>query len=184
MVESEPGRGSCFSLVLPICTEPEKEQKTADSQSDSARISSAARHRAIPVWDSASVKPTILLAEDNDANIEALGGYLKERGFNMILARNGREAIEVATTMHPDLILMDIHMPEMDGLEATRYLRLMPGFERIPVIALTALAMPGDRERCIDAGVNAYLTKPVGLQCLVETIYGFLRGTAVATGDL
>jgi CheY-like chemotaxis protein len=184
MVESEPGRGSCFSLVLPICTEPEKEQKTADSQSDSARISSAARHRAIPVWDSASVKPTILLAEDNDANIEALGGYLKERGFNMILARNGREAIEVATTMHPDLILMDIHMPEMDGLEATRYLRLMPGFERIPVIALTALAMPGDRERCIDAGVNAYLTKPVGLQALVETIYGFLLGTAVATGDL
>ena len=184
MVESEHGKGSCFSLVLPICTEPEKEQKTADSQSDSARISSAARHRAIPVWDSASVKPTILLAEDNDANIEALGGYLEERGFNMILARNGREAIEVATTMHPDLILMDIHMPEMDGLEATRYLRLMPGFERIPVIALTALAMPGDRQRCIDSGVNAYLTKPVGLQCLVETIYGFLRGTAVATGDL
>jgi signal transduction histidine kinase/ActR/RegA family two-component response regulator len=184
MVESEPGKGSRFSLVLPVCTEPEKEQEPGTSPSDRARSSASARLRTIPHGDAVSIKPTILLAEDNDANIEALGGYLGERGFNMVLARNGREAIQVATTTCPDLVLMDIHMPEMDGLEATRHLRLLPGFEQIPVIALTALAMPGDRERCIEAGVNEYLTKPVGLQALVETIYSFLQGPAVALGEL
>ena len=117
-------------------------------------------------------------------NRDRLSWRLIRKGYEVLMAVGGEPAVSLAVAVIPDLILMDIHMPEMDGLEATRYLRLMPGFERIPVIALTALAMPGDRERCIDAGVNAYLTKPVGLQALVETIYGFLLGTAVATGDL
>ena len=72
--------------------------------------------------------------------------------------------------MPPDLILMDIQMPEMDGLEATRQLRVIPAFAATPIIALTALAMPGDRERCLEAGANEYLTKPVRLKTLVETI--------------
>jgi len=116
----------------------------------------------------------ILLAEDNEINIMAIGDFLKDKGYNLIVAHNGREAIEQAVQENPDVILMDIQMPEMDGLEATRRLRAMPRFENRPIIAMTALAMTGDRERCMEAGLSEYLTKPVSLKGLVETIERFL----------
>ncbi|MEI7770542.1 MAG: response regulator [Chloroflexales bacterium] len=112
----------------------------------------------------------ILLAEDNEINIIAVSDYLRDRGYHLTVARNGREALALAEEVRPDLILMDIQMPEIDGLDATRRLRTMPAFAHTPIIALTALAMPGDRERCLAAGANEYLTKPVRLKSLVEVI--------------
>jgi CheY-like chemotaxis protein len=112
----------------------------------------------------------ILLAEDNEANITTLSDYLSAKGYRVVVARNGAEAIERAREMRPDLILMDIQMPGLDGLEATRRIRAEPSIAAIPIIALTALAMPGDRARCLGAGANDYMSKPVSLQGLVAAI--------------
>ena len=117
----------------------------------------------------------ILLVEDNEVNIIAINDYLLDRGYHMVVARNGREALDMVAEARPDVILMDIQMPEMDGLEATRRLRDIPDYKTTPIIALTALAMPGDRERCIAAGATEYLTKPVSLKGLVDTIQRLLR---------
>ena len=94
--------------------------------------------------------------------------------FKMRSARTGVEALEKAIEVYPGLILMDIQMPEMDGLEATRLLRANPRFASTPIIALTALAMPGDRERCLAAGATEYLSKPVSLKTLTKTIRDLL----------
>ncbi|NTW00373.1 MAG: response regulator, partial [Oscillochloris sp.] len=112
----------------------------------------------------------ILLAEDNEMNILAISDYLQSKGHQMVIARNGREAIDQFSETQPDLILMDIQMPEMDGLEAIRRLRALPECATTPIIALTALAMPGDRERCLDAGASAYMMKPISLRGLTEII--------------
>lgn len=112
----------------------------------------------------------ILLAEDNEWNIQTLAGYLEDRGFEVMVARDGLEALDTVKQRPPDLILMDIQMPRMDGLEAIRCLRADTACVHLPIIALTALAMPGDEERCLQAGANAYLSKPVGMKDLVENI--------------
>jgi PAS domain S-box-containing protein len=117
----------------------------------------------------------ILLVEDNEANIATLIDFLQIQNYQVCLARNGREAIDVAKEKKPDLILMDIQMPEMDGIEATRRIQADPETETIPVVALTALAMPGDRERCLAAGAKDYLTKPVGLKNLQEIISKYIK---------
>jgi CheY-like chemotaxis protein len=117
----------------------------------------------------------ILLAEDNEANINTISTYLQAKGHQLILARDGAEAIRRAKEEQPDLILMDIQMPNMDGLEATRQIRADARLVDIPIIALTALAMPGDRERCLEAGANEYMSKPVSLKGLVELIERFLN---------
>ncbi|MCF3650963.1 CHASE domain-containing protein [Synoicihabitans lomoniglobus] len=110
----------------------------------------------------------ILLAEDNETNIETIGGYLEETGYAMIFARNGLEAVRLTNAHHPSLILMDIQMPEMDGLAAIRKIRANESIPNVPIIALTALAMPGDRERCLEAGATEYISKPVKLRELVS----------------
>lgn len=120
----------------------------------------------------------ILLAEDNEANIMTFSSYLEAKGYRMLLARNGQEVIALAKTHHPDLILMDIQMPVMDGLEATRQIRLDPNLIDIPIIALTALAMTGDREKCLAAGADEYLTKPVKLKALSLSIQKLLSTSA------
>jgi PAS domain S-box-containing protein len=130
-----------------------------------------------PKQPSAAVQTSVnvLLAEDNEANIDAVGEYLRDVGFQVTVAHDGKEALARAEDIHPDVILMDIQMPEMDGLEAIRRLRQMPALKSTPVIALTALAMPGDRNRCLKAGADEYLTKPVGLKNLVATIRRLLK---------
>lgn len=115
-------------------------------------------------------QPLILLAEDSEANIEAITGYLEATGHRLIVARDGTEAFHLVREMRPDLILMDIQMPGMDGLEAIRQIRADVTLSHIPIIALTALAMPGDADRCLEAGADHYLSKPVRLRKLVEII--------------
>ena len=118
--------------------------------------------------------PLILVAEDNQANIDTMCGYLESRGYHLILANNGQQAIDLTLVQRPDLIVMDIQMPGMDGLQAMQCIRGQQQFLSVPIIALTALAMPGDRETCLAAGANEYLTKPVKLKQLVSTIQQLL----------
>lgn len=119
----------------------------------------------------------ILLAEDNAANIHAFSNYLAAKGYDMIVVHNGRDAVDRAKQEIPDLILMDIQMPHMNGLDAIREIRAEAGLRQVPIIAVTALAMPGDQEKCLAAGANDYLSKPVSLKELLERIELQLAGT-------
>jgi signal transduction histidine kinase/DNA-binding response OmpR family regulator len=114
--------------------------------------------------------PLILLAEDNEANIETIGGYLADSGYTLEYARNGLVAVKLAQERQPALILMDIQMPVMDGLTAIKEIRGNAAMPAVPIIALTALAMPGDRERCLAAGATDYMSKPVSVKALAAMI--------------
>jgi signal transduction histidine kinase/DNA-binding response OmpR family regulator len=128
-----------------------------------------------PEAEEKAASPLILLAEDNETTIETLADYLEDKGYRLVIARNGLEAIERAQEECPALILMDIQMPKMDGLEAIRYIRADAQLNHIPIIALTALAMSGDQERCLAAGADVYMSKPVSLKNLVSLIESHLE---------
>jgi CheY-like chemotaxis protein len=117
---------------------------------------------------------TILIVDDHDISIQTFSDYLDIKGYRVIIAQNGRKAVTRTKQEHPDLILMDIHMPEMDGFETIRCIREDEATRHIPIIALTALVMPGDRERCLDAGADAYLGKPASLRELGRVIEDLL----------
>jgi CheY-like chemotaxis protein len=125
---------------------------------------------AMTVTALTNAKATILLAEDNEDTVVTVTDYLTFKSFRVLVARTGAECVQIATAQHPDLILMDIQMPEVDGLSAIRQLRDMPDLAHIPILALTALAMAGDRERCLAAGADEYLSKPISLRVLVGLI--------------
>lgn len=112
----------------------------------------------------------ILLVEDNEMNREMLTRRLKRKGFELIFAIDGLSAIESSKQNLPSLILMDVSLPQMDGLEATQIIKRHPSTEHIPIIALTAHAMDGDRERCLAAGCDDYDTKPIDLPRLLGKI--------------
>jgi CheY-like chemotaxis protein len=116
----------------------------------------------------------ILLVEDNEMNRDMLSRRLLKQGFEMVLAVDGEQAVDLARSEAPDLILMDISLPGLDGWEATRLLKTMPETRSIPIIALTAHAMAGDREKSLAAGCNDYDTKPIDFRRLLEKIHGFL----------
>ncbi len=116
----------------------------------------------------------ILLVEDNEMNRDMLSRRLIKKGYELVMAMDGEQAIELAQTEIPDLILMDISLPGVDGWEATRRLKAKPETQAIPIIALTAHAMAGDREKCLEAGCDDYDTKPVEFPRLLEKIQGFL----------
>ena len=116
----------------------------------------------------------ILLVEDNEMNRDMLSRRLIKKGYDLVMAMDGEQAIEMAGSESPDLILMDISLPGLDGWEATRRLKAKPETQAIPIIALTAHAMAGDREKCLEAGCDDYDTKPVEFVRLLEKIQGFL----------
>jgi CheY-like chemotaxis protein len=121
----------------------------------------------------------ILLVEDNEMNRDMLSRRLARKGYEVIMALDGRQAVEMATAETPDLILMDMSLPVIDGWEATRQVKAAPATRAIPVIALTAHAMAGDREKAIQAGCDDYDTKPIDLPRLLEKITTLLeRGQA------
>ncbi|MCZ6450959.1 MAG: response regulator [Deltaproteobacteria bacterium] len=106
------------------------------------------------------MKRKILLVEDNPATVDIIQTELEFLGYDSTVAENGQKAVDMASTYMPDLILMDISLPKMDGLEATALIRNNPKTKNIPVIAATARALPGDREKCIQAGCDDYIAKP------------------------
>ncbi len=122
---------------------------------------------------------TVMIVDDNEINIETVVDYLSAKNFNVVSSYSGVDFLTRVPHIRPDIILMDIQMPEMDGLETTRRLRAMPDqkIASVPVIALTALAMPGDRELCIEAGADEYVTKPFRLKELHELVIQILEDT-------
>jgi CheY-like chemotaxis protein len=124
--------------------------------------------------------PKILVVEDNEENRDSLSRRLQRRGFEVLLAPDGKAGFATAKVEKPDLILMDMNMPEVDGWEATRQIKADPALAKTPVIALTAHAMTGDRERAIAAGCTDYHTKPIEFTKLLTQIETILRGGAEA----
>lgn len=112
----------------------------------------------------------VLLVEDHPGNIRTFVDYLTAKGFQVEVARDGHEAIVKCRALAPAAILMDVQMPVLDGLSVTRLLRAEPQFALTPIIGLTALAMPGDRERCLEAGMTDYLAKPARLSDVLAAL--------------
>jgi CheY-like chemotaxis protein len=117
----------------------------------------------------------ILLVEDNEMNRDMLSRRLSRKGFDVIVAVDGNEGVSKAQTEAPDIILMDMSLPVLDGWEATKILKTFPATQSIPVIALTAHAMAGDREKALAAGCDDYDTKPIELPRLLEKIERLLN---------
>ena len=118
--------------------------------------------------------PRILLVEDNEMNRDMLSRRLERKGFVVLIAVDGAEGVAKARAEHPDLILMDMNLPILDGWEATRQIKADEATRKIPVIGLTAHAMAGDREKCLAAGCDQYDTKPVDFTSLLAKIRQFL----------
>ena len=119
--------------------------------------------------------PKILVVEDNDMNRDMVSRRLARRGFDVVVAVDGRQGVDMARTEAPDLILMDMSLPEIDGWDATRLLKADEATHEIPIIALTAHAMAGDREKALEAGCDDYDTKPIqfpGLMAKIKTHLG------------
>jgi PAS domain S-box-containing protein len=171
-VESRVGKGSRFTISLPWdgCV-------TGHAPCQAAGEAGPAPARAL---EGVPGRPLILLAEDNEGNIETFSDYLLSRGYRLSVARDGEEAVRRAAEERPDLIMMDIQMPGVDGLEATRRIRAGGAAPGVPIVALTALAMTGDRERCLEAGADEYLSKPVSLKQLARIIDARLRSVPSA----
>ncbi len=187
-IESELHQGSCFKIKLPchkVISSLMKDSQTNSSQ-NALELCQSENQANIAQVNGANAKspevrslprtspPKILIAEDNPSNVQSIWDYLSSRGYQLLLASNGQEALDAAIADHPDIILMDIQMPQMDGLTAIKYIRANAELADIPVIALTSCVMVGDRERCLEAGANEYLTKPVKLKTLNNIIQQFL----------
>ncbi len=141
-----------------------------------ARVSGWAEYRKINPVLPAEFAPVVLIADDNETVLEMFSDFLRARNFNVEITRSGVELIHRVTEIHPDILLVDIQMPIMDGLETMQRIRAHadPGIASLPMIAVTALAMSGDREQCIQAGANAYVSKPVVLDELAHLINSLL----------
>jgi two-component system, cell cycle response regulator DivK len=125
----------------------------------------------------------VLLVEDNEVNRYLARFLLEHGGFTVVTANNGLEAIEQARARRPDLILMDIQMPVMDGYEATRQLKADADLNAVPVVALTAYAMPHERERALAAGCVGQIEKPIDTRSFVAQLRGFLAGAGSTPGE-
>ena len=128
--------------------------------------------------------PKILLVEDNEMNRDMLSRRLERKGYEVVLALDGESGVEMATSQAPDLVLMDMSLPVLDGWEATRRLKANAATRHIPVIALTAHAMSSDREKALEAGCDEYDTKPIELPRLLGKIEALLsRGEKDSAGE-
>ena len=116
----------------------------------------------------------VLLVEDNEANADMLSRRLARHGYEVVLATDGLQAVEQAVAGRPDLILMDISLPRIDGWEATRRIKAETATAAVPIVALTAHAMVADRQKCLDAGCDEFETKPIDLKRLLEKMQALL----------
>ena len=117
---------------------------------------------------------TVMIVEDNELNMKLFKDLLESRGYRVIQTRNGLEALDLARAHMPDLILMDIQLPEVSGLVVTKWLKDDDQLAHIPVIAVTAFAMKGDEERILQGGCEGYISKPISVSHFLETIAGYI----------
>ncbi|MGJ8529733.1 response regulator [Maritalea sp.] len=117
---------------------------------------------------------TVMIVEDNELNMKLFNDLLESRGYRTIQTRNGLDALDIAKEHHPDLILMDIQLPEVSGLVVTKWIKENDELAHIPVIAVTAFAMKGDEERILEGGCEGYISKPISLPHFLETIENFI----------
>lgn len=165
-VQSKPGIGSRFIVSLPWHLNVPRESIETPEKTHASQATD------LP----ARIPPAkILLVEDTEAIILYMQDYLETKGYHMTVARNGSEGVLLAKKLLPDLILMDIQMPSMDGIEATSKIREEILLKDVPIIAITALAMPGDREKCLQAGMNDYLSKPIQLKELHKLLIEYIE---------
>lgn len=167
-VESEVGTGSRFIVEIPF-------EVVADAE---LAVEPATRIAAPP--SSAEGHARLLLVEDNAVNQRVVLAMLRKKGYMLEVANNGQEALDILARSSFDVVLMDVQMPVLDGLETTKALRADARWKHLPVIAMTAHAMNGDKERCLGAGMDAYLTKPLKAPLLIETIERYLLAGVAA----
>lgn len=117
---------------------------------------------------------TVLIVEDNELNMKLFHDLLEAHGYRTLQSNHGREALEMVREHRPDLVIMDIQLPEVSGLEVTKQIKADPQLKRIPVVAVTAFAMKGDEERIREGGCEAYMSKPISVAKFMETVRGFL----------
>jgi CheY-like chemotaxis protein len=125
--------------------------------------------------------PVILVVEDNERNLKLLRDVLEYAGYDVHTARTAEDGITLAVNEPPDLVLMDLQLPGIDGMEALRRLRESPRTADIPVVAVTAQAMKQDRERALRAGFDGYVEKPISVRTFPDQVRGFLSGEEVGT---
>ncbi|QWA27043.1 response regulator [Pseudomonas sp. RC3H12] len=166
--ESREGLGSTFTLEMPLALAGAANALTGAAPAQSPAAAGGGR---------------ILLVEDNPVNQSVIEAMLRSLGFEVSLAMDGAQAIDLVDQQRFAAVLMDCRLPQVDGYEATRRIRLLPHGEGLPIIALTASALQGDRERCLAAGMNDYLSKPFKRTDLQRILRRWLPGQAVATGD-
>ncbi len=163
-VKSEPGRGSTFHAVLP--------RVAADAPAAPAVVTpSSARPRS-----AARAGARVLVVDDNPANLELVKVLLEKEGHAVRTAADAESALEAVALETPDLVLMDIQLPGMDGLELTRRMKARPELHDVPIVALTAYAMKGDEAKALGAGCDGYLTKPIDTRCFAGLVLGYIRG--------
>jgi PAS domain S-box-containing protein len=158
-VESELGKGSRFNVTLPWVPEENNQEAQIALEDDGPAPRSEGKRSG-----------RVLIVEDTHTVASLMKEYLEAKGYEVYTASNGMEGVTLAKKKLPDVILMDVMMPVMDGMEATRQIRTEKTLEQVPIIALTALAMPGDRERCFAAGMNDYLSKPIHFKELLKVM--------------
>ncbi len=172
-VSSEVGTGSAFEVIIPFHSPVANDSQTGAAKGDEQGIPLSATVLAAPFASNAPAK--ILLVEDNPVNQRLAVKLLQKAGHQVQTANNGRMACEMVEQGSFDLILMDVQMPEMDGFEATAKLRARPELAHLPIIAMTAHALAGDRERCLAAGMDDYITKPLKVEDLSAAISRWVK---------
>jgi CheY-like chemotaxis protein len=171
-VTSKKGKGTEVMLELPVQKHPEKMESRVPAQSSAARADGG--HEIAPP---SSRKKTVLLVDDNPDNQYAAKFILEDRGYCVVFARDGGEGVEKAIQTAPDLILMDMMMPGVDGYQATRKIRAVPALKNVPIIAMTAKTIQEDKQQAIKSGCNEYLTKPFNLDEMTRKVDKWLKGS-------
>ena len=188
-VESQPGKGSCFQFAIPLAPAPEPAVSAPEAMDPHplTRLPASEPHFAAAEPDPGPCHPFhVLVAEDNPVNQQIVERALARKGYRVTMAANGREAVEAFGRNSVDLVLMDVQMPEMDGFEATRAIRLRERQTggRVPIVALTAHARGEDRDRCLACGMDDYLSKPLRARELLETVSRLASARAAGASQL
>jgi CheY-like chemotaxis protein len=180
-VASTPGQGSTFTLYLPV------EQSSAAAEAPAFEpgemhlaelpLSSVEAEEVAPRASNELADKRVLVVDDDIRNVFALTSALEQHGMRVIHAESGKEAIELLKASSDiDLVLMDVMMPGLDGFDTMRIIRQLDAYKSLPIVAVTAKAMAGDRERCLEAGANDYIAKPVNVDVLLATLWRTVLG--------